>query len=181
MPRKLFKRWSPDPHTFRQTPGLQFLGKLLHDPNLFHLNRHSVSVAFFSGIFIAFLPVPGQIAIAAGAAFWLRCNLPITLALIWISNPLTFPIIFFTAYKFGNHLLGYKRVPFSFELSWQWLTEVFPSIWQPLLLGCISLGLLFGCIGFLFIQWSWRWHVIDKWKKRREKRLIRNQQKTPYS
>jgi len=50
---------------------------LIHDPNLFHINRHSLSAGVFVGLFIAFLPIPGQVLVAAFMAWKLRCNLPI--------------------------------------------------------------------------------------------------------
>ncbi len=171
MPRKTFKRWLPSPQKIRENPALQFLGTLLHDPNLFHLNRHSVSVAFFVGLFVAFLPMPMQIAIAAGGALLFSCNLPIAVALVWVSNPLTFPIIFFACYKLGAQILQIPERNFAFELSFRWLQTEFGSIWQPLLLGCILSGLLFGCIGYVAIQWTWRWHVVKKWEKRKLRRL----------
>ena len=98
MARKFLKRFFPTPAAIKSNPALHFLGDLLHDPNLFHLNRHSVSVAFFVGIFVAFaLPIPGQMAIAAVAALYFRCNLPISVALVWITNPLTIPFFFYFA------------------------------------------------------------------------------------
>ena len=172
MPRKIFKRWSPDPHKIRSTPALKFLGVLLHDPNLFHLNRHSVSVAFFVGLFIAFLPIPGQIPLAAIGAFLFRCNLPIAVALVWISNPLTFPFIFYGTYKLGAWMLQKPYSKFSFELSWTWLKNDFLLIWEPMLLGCLMAGLFFGCVGYLAIQWIWRWHVVTRWRERRQHKIL---------
>jgi uncharacterized protein (DUF2062 family) len=166
MPRKLFKRWLPDQAKVRDTRSLQFLGTLLHDPNLFHLNRHSVSVAFAVGLFLAFLPIPGQVPLAALLALWLRCNLPLSVALVWISNPLTFPVIFFAAYKVGLWFLDAPYVPFSFELSWDWFTSKFLRIWKPLLLGSVIFSVFFSAGGYLLIQGLWRWSVVNRWQKR---------------
>lgn len=171
MPRKLFKRYLPDPQLVRSNPALRFLGTLLHDPNLFHLNRHSVSVAFFVGLFVAFLPIPMQIPLAALGALLLRCNLPISVALVWISNPLTFPFIFFVCYKFGARILQLPERQFHFELSFQWLQSEFLIIWQPLLLGCVLASLFFSCAGYIAIQWTWRWHVVKRWEKRKMRKL----------
>ena len=170
MPRKLFKRWLPDPKKVRETPGLQFLGKLLHDPNLFHLNRHSVSMAFLVGMFICFVPIPGQMFVAAVTALWLRCNLPITVALVWLSNPLTFPIIFYGAYKLGAWMLQRPPADFSFELSWDWLTSGFLTVWQPLVLGCLTFSVISSVTSYFVVQWFWRWHVTDRWQQRRARR-----------
>lgn len=166
MPKKLFKRWSPDQAKMRENPAFKFLGVLLHDPNLFHLNRHSVSVAFFVGLFIAFLPIPGQVPLAAFAAVLFRCNLPIAITLVWISNPLTFPIIFLGTYILGARVLQLPPRKFDFDLSWQWFAEVFPLYWQPLLVGSVIASTFFGAVGFLTIQWLWRWQVSKRWKNR---------------
>ncbi|MFT5083995.1 MAG: hypothetical protein ACI9Y1_002047 [Lentisphaeria bacterium] len=171
MPRKIFKRYSPDPHKLRKIPALKIFGVLLHDPNLFHLNRHSVSMAFFVGLFIAFLPIPFQLPIAAFGAVLFRCNLPITVTLIWVSNPITIPFIVFLCYKFGATLLHIPEKDLSFELSLAWFQSEFLIIWQPLLLGCFLASLFFGCSGYVTIQWIWRWHVVKRWEKRKLRRL----------
>lgn len=168
MPRKLFKRWMPEPGQIRNNRALSFLGNLLHDPNLFHLNRHSVSVAFFTGLFLAFLPIPGQVALGAIAALKFRCNLPITILLIWISNPLTFPIIFYAEYKIGASILMMENPRFSFELSWHWFMNDFPDIWGPLLIGAVITSFFFSCTGYLMVQWFWRWHVRRRWHRRKK-------------
>lgn len=170
MPRKTFKRWFPNPHRIRNLPGLGFLGKLLHDPNLFHMNRHSVSVAFFLGLFLAFLPVPGQIPLAALGALLLRCNLPIAIALVWITNPLTFPVVFYFCYKLGAWVLNIPPHHTHFAFTWEWLQENFLSIWPPLVLGCLMCSLFFSCAGYLAIQWTWRWHVSNRWRVRKSRR-----------
>lgn len=166
MPKKHFKRWLPDPAKVRDKPSLQFLGTLLHDPNLFHLNRHSVSVAVAAGLFIAFLPIPGHIPLAALCAFWLRCNLPLAVALVWVSNPLTFPVIIYSSYKLGLWFLNEPYVPFSFELSWDWFTGKFLQVWEPLILGSVVFAVFFSCAGYLLVQGLWRWSVVQKWNSR---------------
>lgn len=167
MPKKLFKRFSPDPAKIRANPALRFLGVLLHDPYLFHLNRHSVSVAVFVGLFTAFLPIPGQVPLAALGALVFRCNLPISIALVWVTNPLTYPFVLYAAYKLGAAILQVHEQQFAIEMSWQWLQSEFLNIWQPLLLGSIIASILFGCLGYLTVQWSWRWHVIQRWNERK--------------
>ena len=172
MPKNLFKKWTPDPKKITGYRSLSFLGKLLHDPNLFHLNRHSVSVAFFVGLFLAFLPIPGQIALAALGSLIFRYNLPIAVTLVWVSNPITFPFIFFGAYKLGARIMAVPPRTFEFEASWQWLQTEFLTVWQPLVLGCFMMSLFFGCLGYVGAQWMWRWHVVRKWRKRQTARQL---------
>src|SRR3546814_2139222 len=99
MPRRLFKRYMPDPASIREHKSLRFLGSLLHDPNLWHLNRHSVARAMAVGLFAAFLPIPLQMLLAAALAITVRGNLPIAVSLVWLTNPLTIPAVFFCSYQ----------------------------------------------------------------------------------
>ncbi len=173
MPRKLFKRWLPHPDKLQTQGSTSFWGKLLQDPNLFHLNRHSVSVAFFCGLFIAFLPVPGQMALGTACAWIFRCNLPITIALIWISNPLTIAPIFFFTYKLGTWILDEPVRSLESEFTLQWITAEISNIWWPMLAGSLITGLFCGCLGYTVIKVFWRWHVNHNWRKRRQDRAKR--------
>ena len=67
--QKLLHKFIPDHDVIKQHKNLQFLGDKLHDPNLWHLNRRSVAMAFAVGLFGAWIPTPGQMAIAALGAF----------------------------------------------------------------------------------------------------------------
>lgn len=170
MARNLLKRFIPTPAAIKSNPALHFLGDLLHDPNLFHLNRHSVSVAFFWGLFIALLPIPGQLPVAAGAALLFRCNLPITVALVWITNPFTMPFFFYLTYKVGSLILQSEPLMVEPELTWDWLANEFGHLWKPLLLGSVLTGLIFGALGYFGMQMYWRWHVNHSWRKRQKNR-----------
>lgn len=170
MARKLLKRLMPHPDQFRQTPGLKFLGTLLHNPNIFHLNRHSVSVAAFVGVFTCLLPLPGQMLIAAVLAIWARCNLPLSVALVWISNPLTIPPIFFATYKFGSWMLGTPPLDFEIELTWAWLAEEFGLLWKPLIVGSLTAGVVLGSTAYVAMRGFWRWQVLRQWHKRQAAR-----------
>src|SRR5690625_3246115 len=141
MARKIIRRFVPSPAAIKDKPGLRFLGGLLQNSSLFHLNRQSVSMAFFVGIFVAFLPMPFQMPLAALLALWVRCNLPLAVALVWITNPLTMPVIFFVTYQFGRWLLQTPPMTVSLELSWDWLINEFGLIWKPLLVGSVLSGL----------------------------------------
>jgi uncharacterized protein (DUF2062 family) len=175
MARKLFKKWLPEPAEIKNKPALQFLGTLLHDPNLFHLNRHSVSVATSIGVFVAFLPIIGQMPTAAVLALLLRANLPIAIILVWISNPITIPPIFFATYELGRWVLDYPPHQFSIEFSWRWLTGEFLKLWKPLLTGSLICGTFFSISSYFFARAFWRWHVIKNWKKRQSSRLKASQ------
>ena len=173
MPKKFLQRLTANPEKLKEHKSLQFLGELIHDPNLFHLNKHSVSVAFLVGIFCAFLPILGQMPLAALIAVRLRCNLPLAVALVWISNPITIPPIFLATYKFGSWLLNIPPEPFSIELTWEWFATTLSGIWQPLIVGSVIVATMMSLSSYIIVRIVWRYHVLDRWKKRRLQRLNR--------
>ncbi|MGR6873721.1 DUF2062 domain-containing protein [Pseudomonas sp. HK3] len=175
MPKQTLKRLFPNPKTVQEHPSLQFLGPLLHRPNLWHLNRRSVSRAFLVGVFFAFMPMPFQMVAAAMLGIVVHSNLPISIGLVWISNPLTIPPIFYFTYKVGTVLLDTPIREFEIELSLNWVLTELGAIWQPLLLGSLLCAIIFSAIGFIGIRLFWRFHVISNWKKRKAKRLAKKQ------
>lgn len=175
MARKIFKRVLPAPEQFRDHPSIQVFGSLLHDPNLWHLNRRSVTVAFFVGLFVAFVPLPGQMVIAGLAAILCRANLTLSVLLVWVTNPVTMPALFFFAYKVGSVLMDLQPQDFAFELSLTWIEAELAHKWKPFLLGCAVCGLFSGLLGATTIHILWRVHVIHRWRKRQEYRRLRDQ------
>ena len=178
MARKFIKRLMPNLHLVRDHKHLQMFGTLLHDPNLWHLNRHSVSTAFAIGLFMALMPIPFQMLPAALLAIWMRANLPISVVLVWVSNPVTMPPLFYFCYKVGTWILRTPPEPFAFSLSWNWFWQQISHDWQPFLLGCLVVGLSLAAIGYSVMRAFWRWQVIREWQARKERRLAAKQ-KTP--
>ncbi len=166
MPRKVIKRYMPNHETILRQKCLRCLGSMLHNPALWHLNRHSVAGAFFVGLMIAFAPVPFQMLLAASLAIILRVNIPISVALVWLTNPFTMPPLFYFAYKVGQWVLSVPEHDFHFEISWNWLLHGLNHVWQPFLLGCFILGSLTGVVGYLFVRFAWRGYVLYKWRHR---------------
>lgn len=170
MPRKLIKRHLPDHHKFREHKHLKRFGTLLNDPNIWHLNRRSVSGAFFVGLLCAWIPVPFQMVIAAAAAIAARVNLTISVILVWVTNPFTMAPMFYFAYKIGNWMLGRPAHQFSFELSFDWLMGELGHLWQPFLLGCFIMGIISALAGYVTVRLFWRFHIFQYMKKRRARR-----------
>ena len=76
MPKKTLKSLIPSPARIREIKSLRILGDWVYASNLWHINRYSASMAFFVGLFVAFMPIPSQMVMAAVLAVLLRCNLP---------------------------------------------------------------------------------------------------------
>ena len=170
MPRRIIKRFMPDEAKIKEHPTLGKLGGALHNPNLWHLNRNSVSLAFLVGIFCAFLPIPLQMLVAAVLAILVHSNLPISVGLVWITNPLTMPPIFYFAYLVGNWLLGNPGNDLEFTLTVEWISEQLSQIWWPLLLGSLVCGVVFSVMSYFGIRWLWAWKVGQNWRKRKQQR-----------
>jgi len=171
MPRRFIRRLLPSPKWIREHRSLKPVSELLHDPNLWHLNRHSVSVAAFVGVFFAFIPMPLQMLAAAGAAVLFRCNLTLSVALVWITNPLTMPAIWYGTYRIGAWLMGIRPEPSHMELSVAWFEHRLATIWEPLLLGSFVTGLICGCLAYVAMRVLWRVGVQIKWRRRQRDRI----------
>ena len=169
MPKKFIRKFLPDPHKIREHKHLKIFGTLLHDPNLWHLNRKSVSLAFAVGLFFMWMPVPSQMILAAAVAILVRSNLPISVALVWISNPVTMGPMFFFAYKFGAWVLDMPHGDFHFELSMDWLMTEMLAIWKPFLMGCLTFAVISALAGFFTMRLLWRLHIVRYIKQKREK------------
>jgi len=171
MAKLLFKKWLPHPTTIKNNKNLRFLGNLLHDPNLWHLNKRSVSGGMATGLFMAFIPVPMQMLFAAVLAIIFRVNLALSVSLVWITNPLTMPPIFYFAYKVGAFFLGIPPQHLDASFTLEWLLNVLDQIWQPFLLGCFTLSCLSATIGYFLVRALWRSQIKRLWNERRSKRL----------
>ncbi|PWB35818.1 DUF2062 domain-containing protein [Pseudomonas sp. NDM] len=170
MPRRLFKRYMPDPTSIREHKSLRFLGKLLHDPNLWHLNRHSVARAMAVGLFAAFLPIPAQMLVAAALAVMVRGNMPIAVSLVWLTNPITMPAVFFCTYQAGAFLMDVPARHLPDELTWEWISGELSTLWQPFLLGSVVVGLVLGILAYFLVMLYWRWWVARQWQRRKKSR-----------
>mgnify|MGYP000054655200 FL=1 len=169
MPKEFLKRWMPAPETLRDHKHLRLFARWLGEPNLWQLNRRSAAGAFAVGLCIAWVPVPFQMVLAAGLAILFRVNLPISVALVWVTNPLTMPPMFYFAYYVGVHLLGIPPVDFEMSFSWDWLRTVMTTIGVPFLLGCAVMGCASSCLGYVSVRLLWRYSVIRKNRRRRQR------------
>ncbi|RDH83982.1 MAG: DUF2062 domain-containing protein [endosymbiont of Galathealinum brachiosum] len=169
MPKKFLRKCLPDPHKITQSKSLRIFGNFIHEPNLWHMNRKSVSMAFMVGMFFMWVPLPSQMILAAGAAILLRCNLPLSVALVWITNPITMAPMFYSAYILGNWMLGSPPSNIEFEASFEWISQQMDVIWKPFLLGCFTLGVSSSIIGFVGIRMLWRLHIVNYLKNKKQR------------
>ncbi len=152
-----FSKYLPTKERLKEIKPLRFLGEMIFDPNLWHFNLHSISYAALFGLFCCFLPIPFQMIPCALLCIWVRCNIPLALAFVWISNPITMPPMMYFAYRVGTQFLDQNNQVESIDLSLEWLMAQMAIVWQPLLLGSLACGITAGLVGFASVHLYWRW------------------------
>ena len=103
--------------------------------------------------------------LAVALAILFRVNVPASFLLIWITNPLTIPPIFFGTYKLGAWMMDIPPKQIQFELSLDTLISL-QHIWKPLFLGSFVTALVAALVGFFVTRLLWRMHIISRMKQR---------------
>lgn len=160
--KKLLERYLPSPETLRRKKSLRFLGDLLGDPMLWHLNRHTVPGAAFIGIFVCLLPMPFHMVVAAFLAVKFRRHLPLSITLTWLNSPVTYVPVFYFNYRLGAWLMGAEHHPAPQHLHFGWMVEQLTPLWLG---SVVSATLVAGCV-YLLIRFGWRLSIIHRWKTR---------------
>jgi len=184
MPRKFFRRFLPSHDSVRQNRHIARFGTLLLHPNLWHLNRRSVSGGVAAGMFAGLVPGsnPVQFTVAALLAVAFRVNLPVAVVVTLYSNPFTIVPLYLLAYQYGKLFVsGDASFTPEPEFDWShisqwieaWLTWLF-SLGKPLAVGLAALALTLAAVGYATVQLAWRAHVILAWRSRRRRRAISN-------
>jgi uncharacterized protein (DUF2062 family) len=100
------KRWVPTRAELRASRWLSPVAHHLEDERLWHMNRGSVARAVAIGLFFGFMVPVAQFLCAIATAIVLRAHVAIAAAATLVTNPLTFPPIYWAAYKVGRFILG---------------------------------------------------------------------------
>lgn len=169
MLKRKIKNWMPEPSKIKEHKHLRIFGKMLLNPHLWYFNRRKVSKAFLIGLFSAWVPVPFQMFIGALGAILFQANLPLSVALVWITNPLTMPVLYYIAYRIGLILLDQPTQDFQFELSYDWFSAGLMNIWQPFLLGCFVCGVISAILGYWIVNTLWKQSILKQRKLRAAK------------
>lgn len=188
------RRWLPKPETIRRARWARWLGPRLHHPRLWHLSRKGIALGFSLGIFFGLLLPLGQIPLAGGTAILLRANLPVAIASTFVSNPITFPAIYYVAYKLGVMLVGpdESALPPGFDDHGKWPDPLLieqhvedtrergfiAATWarleamgKPLLVGIAVMSVGGGLLAYAVANALWRLNVRLAWRRRVRKRL----------
>ncbi|QOY55239.1 DUF2062 domain-containing protein [Candidatus Sulfurimonas marisnigri] len=132
-------------------------------------NRRMVSRGVFIGLLIAFIPMPMQMLAVVAVMPFFRFNVPVGIAMCWLSNPFTMPPMYYMEYLTGSFFLGMEIAPV--EMTLEWFSDNISKIFIPLYLGAAFYSIVGSTLGYYLVNHFWRSSV------QRDKKLHRNDRK----
>jgi len=124
------------------------------------INRKSISRGVLIGLFWGFIPMPMQMLAVLAVTPFLKFNVPIAITMVWLSNPITMPFMYYMEYQTGNFILGSEGLD-NIELTLEWFSNNLHKIVTPLYVGTIPYSLGVSTIIYVIINKLW----IDSVKK----------------
>lgn len=152
MTKDYFKKLLPTRETVLQNKRLTFLHPFFDNTNLWHFNCHSVATAVSLGFFIGYLPIPGHMILSGLAAVAFEANFPLAIAMVWVSNPITIPPMFYLAYRVGAFVLHTPVEPLHIEANYHWLIHELGYLGFPTLVGAVLCGAVLAIMGNISVR-----------------------------
>ena len=160
---KRLMRRLPRRSNVHRYPVLKWFSKTAYERSyLWSFRSKAILPAIFLGTWVALLPIVGiQMLVVFFIALWARANLPVIVALQWISNPITMGPIYYADYKIGMALfglIGIRQEPSNLlSAQTEWSTLEFSDLldlidtFPPMFLGGSILGISLGVLAvFLY-------------------------------
>ena len=151
---------------------LRWRGPLLLDPRLWRWSRRGVARGVSIGVFFGLLVPVVQIPLSVVTAVALRACIPAAATRTLVTNPLTFPPVYFAAYKLGLWITGdaagvVPQQPTIQDGDERSLWQKIAGIGRPLFVGLAITATIAGLASYVTISLAWHW--IDRYRRRREK------------
>lgn len=158
MIRRFFKKNSQNSSRFSD-----FLEKYRLPKGYFATTRKAVSRGLLVGLFWGFIPMPMQMGGVIVTTPFFRFNVPIALATVWLSNPITYPPLWYLEYLTGNLLLGREGLE-NIELTMSWFQNHWDDIVVPLYVGTAFYSTVVAYAIYLLVNWLWKRSVLKERK-----------------
>lgn len=111
-----------------------------------------IAKGFSLGILIGMTPTLGfQMVIAFFIAMLLGQNKIAATIGVWISNPITAPLIYAAEYETGRFILGMEHIHFPQHVTSESIAQLGYNLMIPMCLGSIIYGLLLGAISYAVV------------------------------
>ena len=158
--RKILKRYSPK----RENVNLVWLNKHLHDPYLWKWNKRTISRAFAVGLFCAFMPIPLHTLLAAVLAVVFSSNILLSMALVWVNNPITMVPIYYYTYKLGSYILAMELDP-NFVFTLEYILENLTTTTIALCVGGLIVSPIAAILGYITILLIYKYRAFKRIKR----------------
>jgi uncharacterized protein (DUF2062 family) len=149
-----------------------FLDKYNLPRAYFNINRKMITRGVFIGLFWGFIPMPMQMLAVMAMTPFFRFNVPIAIAMVWLSNPITMPPMYYMEYLTGNFILGREGIE-NIELTLDWFSSNMGDIFVPLYVGTAFYSIVVSALIYLLLNWLWVRSVKEekcekerRWKKK---------------
>jgi len=173
--KKFFKQWFSTHKSIHASPSLnRYFKKIKHLP-VWSLDHGSIARGVAAGLFVCFLPLPGQTIFAVLVVCMLKGNLPAAILATWVSNPVTFIPINLLICAVGARVLGTEAVlpqnlpdlDWTHESMMHFLCELctwVTSLSQAYLVGLPIISIVSALAGYIAVYiFSW---IMSLWNKR---------------
>ncbi len=178
--RKFFKRYSPRHETLQQNWMLRPFAPMLGREGVLRFNRRSVALAVAIGLFFGFILPVAQIVFAVAVAIILRANITVAALSTFVTNPFTFPPIYYLAYRTGMLVTGpkplaavHEEIADALEAQTEAVVQWIPRLWewmtgvgQPLVIGLVIFAVVGAVLGYFAVDLAWRWTTVRRLRRR---------------
>jgi uncharacterized protein len=148
MIRNIFKK------TKKSNKFDEYIKKYNISTEFMSVNRKMVSRAMLVGFFIAFIPMPLQMVAVVAVLPFFRFNALIGIAIVWITNPITMPMIYYVEYLTGNVLLMREGIG-EVEITLEWFSTHIDDIFIPLYTGALFYSTISALFFYYLVNWLW--------------------------
>jgi len=132
----------------------QFIKKYKIPREYLSINRKSISRGILIGLFWGFIPMPMQMLAVLAITPFIKFNVPIAISMVWLSNPITMPFMYYMEYQTGNFLLDREGVE-NIELTLDWFSQNWDNILVPLYVGTVPYSIFVSSFIYYLINTLW--------------------------
>jgi len=179
---KIGNWWRKNAPTRESLEEVRWLRPFAHrvlEPSLWRFTRRSVPRGVALGLLVGiFLMIPGlQVIGAALLALPCRANVPIAVAMTFLSNPATTPFLLYLSLVVGNRFvhstadLGTVSMMIDQGASLaEWARWAASAAAPALIVGLFVVSVIAAAVGYLLSAFVWRGWIAHKWTLRERHR-----------
>ena len=147
MIRELFKKKK------KKTKLDAFIKKYKIPREYLSVNRKSITRGLLIGIFWGFIPMPMQMLAVVFTTPFVKFNVPIAISMVWLSNPITMPFMYYMEYLTGAFMLGMEHL--KVQMTIDWFHGHLGDIFIPLYVGTLFYAITVSVLVYYGVNWLW--------------------------